>query len=132
MQCSLSWIEWFDRLDRDLEGARQDVRRLARASSPEALAAIERCRRELSALSNELKVLDRSVLTVKSGSAESDPAENLHRALDTTVTQLGIAANMHAATPFAPRERVLAAIDAALRDSARAAATLLVPSERRA
>ena len=132
MQSSLSWIEWFDRLDRDLDGARQDVRRLARVSSPGALAAVERCKRQLSALSDELKLLDRRVLAATPGSARADPTENLQRALDTTVFQLGMAANMPVSGPIVPRERLLATIDAALRDSDLAAARLLGPSERRA
>ena len=132
MQSSLSWIEWLDRLDRDLEGARQDVRRLARMSSPQALAAVVRCKRQLAALASELKLLDRSVLAANPGSTEPEPADDLQRALDTTVFQLGMASNMQVANPFAPRERLLAAIDAALRDSNHAAAMLVGPSQRRA
>ena len=128
MQCSLSWIEWLDRLDRDLEEARRDVRRLARMSSPKALAAVERSKRQLAALASEFKILDRGVLASKPGSKEPDPAENLQRALDTTVFQLGMAANMQPAIAYPPRERLLAAVDAALRDSNQAAALLLGPS----
>jgi len=132
MQSSLSWIEWLDRLDRVLEGARQDVRQFARMRSPEALDAVERCKRQLSALTNELRMLDRSVLSPAHGNAHSDRAENLQRALDTTVFQLGMVANSDAAAPFTPRDRLLASIDSALRDSCHAAATLLGPSQLRA
>ena len=54
MQSSLSWIEWLDRLDRVLKGAREDVRALAGFESPQAVAAVERCTRQLAALTNEL------------------------------------------------------------------------------
>ena len=132
MHSSLSWIEWLDRLDRVLEGAREDVHRLARISSPETLDAVERCKRQLSALANELRVLDRSVLESRSGNTHWDRAENLQRTLDATVFQLGMVANTHSSTAVVPRERMLVTIDAALRDSCRAAATLLGPSQRRA
>ncbi len=93
MQSSLSWIEWLDRLNRVLSGAREDVRALARLSSPDAVAAIERCKRQLSVLTNDLRLLDRSVLSAQSGIGHSDRAENLQRALDTTVFQLGAVAS---------------------------------------
>jgi len=132
MQCSLSWIEWLDRLDRVLKGAREDVRALAGLSTPQALAAIERCRRQLSALTNDLRLLDRSVLSAKPGAASSDRADNLQKALDTTVFHLGTVANAAPPATVTARERLLAAIDAALRDSCYEAAMLLGPSRRRA
>jgi hypothetical protein len=133
MQSSLSWIEWLDRLDRVLDGARQDVRTLARWSSPRALAAVERCRRQLSALTDDLRLLDRSVLAPKPGSGSSDRAHNLQKALDTTVFHLGTMANAaQTSTSLAARERLLATIDSALRDSCYEAAMLLGPSKLRA
>ena len=133
MQSSLSWIEWLDRLDRVLDGARQDVRTLARWSSPRALAAVERCRRQLSALTDDLRLLDRSVLAPKPGSGNSDRADNLQRALDTTVFHLGTMANAaQTTTSLVARERLLATIDSALRDSCYEAAMLLGPSKLRA
>src|SRR5580692_9801810 len=85
MQTSLSWIEWLDRLDRVLKGAREDVRMLAGFESPRSVAAVELCTRQLAALTSELKLLDRSVLSAKSAvGASSDRAQNLQRALDTT------------------------------------------------
>lgn len=132
MQSSLSWIEWLDRLDRILEGARQDVRALARMSSPRALAAVERCQRQLSALTRDLRLLDRSVLPAKPGTTNFDRADNLQKALDTTVFHLGTVASAQASTSLVVRERLLAAIDSALRDSFHEAAMLLGPSKRRA
>jgi hypothetical protein len=134
MQSSLSWIEWLDRLDRVLKGAREDVRALAADASPEGLAAMERCKRQLSALTNDLQLLDRSVISTRSGNA--DRASNLQRALDTTLFHLGTAAAAPAAAPRGARERLLSAIDSALRDSYYEAAILLEPRralpERRA
>jgi hypothetical protein len=133
MQTSLSWIEWLDRLDRVLSGARQDVRTVARLSSPRALAAVERCRRQLSALTDDLRLLDRSVLAPKPGSAHPDRADNLQRALDTAVFHLATMANAaHTTISHVTRERLLAAIDSALRDSCYEAAMLLGPSKLRA
>ncbi|MGO9513004.1 MAG: hypothetical protein ACLP2F_05100 [Steroidobacteraceae bacterium] len=132
MQSSLSWIEWFDRLHRVLDGARQDVRSLARLSSPHALAAVERCKRQLSALTNDLRLLDRSVLPAMPETTISDRAENLQKALDTTVLHLGAIANAYASTSFPVRERLFAAVDSDLRDSCYEAAMLLGPSKRRA
>jgi hypothetical protein len=134
MQSSLSWIEWLDRLDRVLKGAREDVRALAGDASPEAQAAMERCQRQLSALTNDLQLLDRSVISSRSGN--TDRASNLQRALDTTVFHLSTAAAAPAAAPHGARERLLTAIDSALRDSYYEAAMLLGPPralpERRA
>jgi hypothetical protein len=137
MQDSLSWIEWLDRLDRVLKGARQDVKALARSSGPHAVAAIERCKRQLSALTNDLRLLDRSVLTPKPSSTNLDRADNLQKALDTTVFHLHSVAQ-HSRTPNPPpanlaaRERLLAAVDSALRDSSHEAAMLLYPDRRSA
>ncbi len=132
MQRSISWIEWFDRLNRVLEAARADVRTLARSRSPRARAAIELCRRQLIALTNDLRLLDRGVLPEKPGPGNVDRAADLQRALDTAVFQLASMADAGAATPTAARERLLVAIDMALRDSAYEAAELLSPSRRRA
>ncbi len=134
MQSSLSWIEWLDRLDRVLDGAREDVRTLARwNSSSRALAAVERCRRQLSALTDDLRLLDRSVLAATPGSANPDRADNLRKALDTTVFHLGTMANAaQTTTSLVARERLLATIDSALRDSCYEAAMLLGPSKLRA
>jgi hypothetical protein len=132
MHSSLSWIEWFDRLDRVLKVAREDVRALARLSSPQRLAALELCGRQLSALTDDLKWLDRSVLSAMPGAANSDRATKLQNALDETVARLGTVANAPTATSVAARERLLAAIDGALRDSYYEAAMLLGPTKRRA
>ncbi|HMH88676.1 MAG TPA: hypothetical protein VK523_08530, partial [Steroidobacteraceae bacterium] len=58
----LFWIEWLDRLDRVLTSARQDIAVLNRAVSPRGLEAIERSKRQLCALMNDLRLLDRDVL----------------------------------------------------------------------
>lgn len=132
MQRSLSWIEWFDRLNRILEAARADVRAMARSRSAYAPASIELCKRQLIALTNDLRLLDRGVLPEKPGPVNSDRADNLQRALDTAVLHLGSMASPGATTPAAARDRLLVAIDRALGDSAYEAAELLNPSKRRA
>jgi hypothetical protein len=125
----LFWIEWLDRLDRVLTSARQDVAVLKRAVSPRSLEAIERSKRQLSALMNDLRLLDRDVLAT--GTAQNG-ADNLQRVLDTTVAQLGTLAAIPAASAPGVLDRQLAASDSALRDSVYEAAILLQPSRRRA
>jgi N-acetylglutamate synthase-like GNAT family acetyltransferase len=125
----LFWIEWLDRLDRVLTSARQDVAVLKRTVSPRSLEAIERSKRQLSALMNDLRLLDRDV--VATGTAQNG-ADNLQRALDATVAQLGSLAAIPAASAPGMLDRLLAASDSALRDSCYEAAILLEPSRRRA
>jgi hypothetical protein len=125
----LFWIEWLDRLDRVLTGARQDVAVLKRAVSPRSLEAIDRSKRQLSALMNDLRLLDRDV--VATGPAQNG-ADSLQKALDTTVAQLGSLAAIPAASAPGVLDRLLAASDSALRDSCYEAAILLEPNRRRA
>lgn len=132
MQSSLSWIEWLERLDRVLKGARQDVRTLAGAGDAHAVAAIERSKRQLSALTNDLRLLDRSVLAVKSSALNADRAYNLQRALDTTVFHLGTVTSTPVTESRTTRERALTAVNSALRDSSYEAAMLLEPGRRSA
>ncbi len=133
MQSSLSWIEWLDRLDRVLSGAREDVRALANFDDPHAAAAVVgRCKRQLTALTDDLRLLDRRVLWAKPGAANTDRAGNLKKALDTTVFHLGIAVNTPAADSRSARERLITTIDSALRDSCYEAAMLLGPVRLRA
>jgi hypothetical protein len=129
---SLSWIEWLERLDRVLAGARQDVRILSESSSARGLAALERSKRQLCALTKDLLLLDRDVLSPAPGAAAANPADDLQRALETAVLQLDAAADLQAASSPAIRKRALAAIDSALRDSSYEAANLLRPRRRRA
>ena len=121
-----------DRLDRVLNGAREDVRALASFDDPQAVAVVERCRRQLSALTDDLRLLDRRVLSPKPGGANLDRAGNLQKALDTTVFHLGAAAQPPAVESRCARERLLTTIDSALRDSCYEAATLLGPVRLRA
>ncbi|MGO9947861.1 MAG: hypothetical protein ACLPWG_13530 [Steroidobacteraceae bacterium] len=123
MYGSLFWIEWLDRLDRVLTSTRHDVASLTRAISPRSLEAIERSKRQLSALTNDLRLLDTDVLAAD--------ADNLQRALEITIAQLGRIAELLPSTAPAARDRVLVAIDSALRDSCYEAAMLLAPSRRR-
>jgi len=123
MYGSLFWIEWLDRLDRVLKGTRQDVAILTRAVSPRSLEAIERSKRQLAALTNDLRLLDRNVLAVAT--------DNLQQALDHTVLQLGSLAELLPESAPPVRDRVLAAIDSALRDSCYEAAMLLAPRRPR-
>jgi hypothetical protein len=132
MQSSLSWIEWLDRLDRVLNGAREDVRALASFDDPQAVAVVERCKRQLTALTDDLRLLDRRVLSPKPGAANTDRAGNLQKALDTTVFHLGTAVKAPAADSRSARERLITTIDSALRDSCYEAATLLGPVRLRA
>jgi hypothetical protein len=122
------WIEWLDRLDRVLNSARQDVAVLKRAVSPRSLEAIERSKRQLSGLLNDLRLLDRDVLA----STTQNGADRLQAALDMTVSQLGSLAAIPASSAPGVLDRMLAACDAALRDSCYEAAMLLLPSRRRA
>jgi hypothetical protein len=129
MNNPLFWIEWLDRLDRVLKSARQDVATLKRAVSPRSLEAIERSKRQLAALISDLRLLDRDVLA---GSAKPGAADALQSALEATVAQLGSLAEIPAASAPGLLDRMLAASDAALRDSCYEAAMLLVPHRRRA
>jgi class 3 adenylate cyclase len=131
MQSSLSWIEWLDRLDRVLNGAREDVRALASFDDPQALAVVERCKRQLTALTDDLRLLDRRVLSTRPGT-NTDRAGNLQKALDTTVFHLGTAVQPPVADSRSARERLLGTIDSALRDSCYEAAMLLGPVRLRA
>jgi len=95
------------------------------------VAAVERCKRQLSALINDLRSLDRSVLSPQPGIGHSERADNLQKALDATVFHLATVANTPTSSSVV-RERLLVAIDCALRDSCYEAARLLGPRQRRA
>ncbi len=129
MRNPLFWIEWLDRLDRVLKSARQDVTVLKRAISPRSLEAIDRSKRQLAALINDLCLLDREVLAA---GATPSAADALQSALEITVAQLANLAAVPAASPSGALDRMLAACDAALRDSCYEAAMLLAPKRRRA
>jgi hypothetical protein len=129
MNNPLFWIEWLDRLDRVLGSARQDVAALKRALSPRSLEAIERSKRQLAALINDLRLLDRDVFA---GSANSGAADALQSTLEATVARLASLAEIPAASAPGLLDRLLAASDAALRDSCYEAAMLLMPHRRRA
>lgn len=121
MYGSLFWIEWLDRLDRVVTGTRQDVAALNRAITPRSLAALERSRRQLVALNNDLRLLDRDVL----------PTDGLQTALDAALIRLANFGDIQTQTEPAIRDRALAAIDSALRDSRYQAKVLLEPGPRR-
>jgi hypothetical protein len=131
MYGSLYWIEWLDRLDRVLTSTRHDIAALTRAVSPRSIEAIERSKRQLAALTKDLGLLDTDVLS--SGPERSVPnaVDNLQKALELTIAQLGRIAELLPAGAPAVRDRVLAAVDSALRDSCYEAAMLLAPSRRR-
>jgi hypothetical protein len=132
MYGSLFWIEWMDRLDRVLSSARQEVLALRRTISPRSVAGIQRCVRLLTALTNDLRLLDRNVLASGSTSAAPDVTDNLQKALDTALFRLDSLAKVQAGAGTRVSERILAAIDSALRDSLHEAALLLEPDRRRA
>ena len=71
----LFWIEWLDRLDRVLTGARQDVAVLKRAVNPRSLEAIDRSKRQLSALMNDLRLNNRPQLR-NPGGIGSETSDN--------------------------------------------------------
>jgi hypothetical protein len=129
MQNPLFWIEWLDRLDRVLKSARQDVAALKRALSPRTLQAIDRSKRQLAALINDLRLLDRDVVATD---ARQTAADSLQAALERTVTQLKSLVEIPAASPPGALDRALSASDTALRDSLYEAAMLLAPRRRRA
>jgi hypothetical protein len=129
MQNPLFWIEWFERLDRVLSGARQDIALLKRTANSRSLEAIGRSKRQLAALLNDLRLLDPDVLA---GDANSGAADTLQSALEATVVKLGGLAEIPVASAPGVLERMLAAGDAALRDSCYEAAVLLQPHRRRA
>jgi hypothetical protein len=132
MYASLFWIEWLDRLDRVLTGARQEVLALRRAISPRSMAGIQRSIRQLTGLTNDLRLLDRNVLATDEQSASPDLTDNLQKALETAVFRLGTLTEVRASFGAPISERILSGIDAALRDGLNEAALLLEPSRRRA
>jgi hypothetical protein len=133
MQNPLFWIEWLDRLDRVLSSARQDVAVLKRAVSPRGLEAIDRSKRQLAALINDLRLLDPDVLAASAAtSANSGATDALQSVLEATVVKLGNLAEIPAASAPGLLDRMLANSDAALRDSCYEAAMLLAPHRRRA
>ena len=128
MQNPLFWIEWLDRLDRVLKSARQDIALLTRALNPRVLQGIERSQRQLGALINDLRLLDREVF----GTGSKTPADSLQAALERTVVQLKCLVEIPPTSAPGALDRMLAASDAALRDSCYEAAMLLAPQRRRA
>ena len=131
MYGSWFWIEWLDRLHRVLNGARQDVAALCRAVNPRGLASLERSKRQLTALNNDLRLLDRNVFGAESVDPATDVAAHLQKALDTALERLESFLGEQATAPGA-LERVLGRIDAALRDSRYEATRLLEPKRRTA
>jgi hypothetical protein len=125
----LFWIEWLERLDRVLKSARQDVASLQRALNPRVLQGIDRSKRQLAALINDLQLLDREV--VATGPRQT-AADSLQAALELTVAQLKSLVEIPAGSAPGALDRALAASDAALRDSLYEAAMLLTPHRRRA
>jgi hypothetical protein len=132
MYASLFWVEWLDRLDRVLTGARQEVLALKRAFSPHSMAGIQRSIRQLTGLTNDLRLLDRNVLATGEYAASPDLTDNLQKALDTAVFRLGSLTEVRPTLGAPISERILSAIDVALRDSLYEAALLLEPNRRRA
>jgi hypothetical protein len=133
MQNPLFWIEWLDRLDRVMNSARQDIALLKRTANSRSLEAIGRSKRQLAALINDLRLLDPDVwATSVAVSANSGAVDALQSALETTVIKLGNLAEIPAASAPGVLDRMLAASDAALRDSCYEAAVLLQPHRRRA
>jgi hypothetical protein len=112
-----------------LSSARQDIAVLKRTANSRSLEAIGRSKRLLAALINDLRSLDRSVLAQ---SANSGAVDALQSALEATAVKLGDLAEIPVASAPGVLDRMLAASDAALRDSCYEAAVLLQPHRRRA
>jgi hypothetical protein len=129
MRNPLFWIEWLDRLDRVLNSARQDIALLKRTANPRSLEAIDRSKRQLAGLINDLRLLDPDVPAM---GAKSGAVHALQSALEITVEKLASLAQIPAASAPGVLDRMLAASDAALRDSCYEAAMLLAPRRRRA
>jgi hypothetical protein len=129
MQNPLFWIEWLDRLDRVLKSARHDVASLKRALNPRVLQGVDRSKRQLAALINDLRLLDREVVTT---GTRQTAADSLQATLELTVAQLKSLVEIPATSAPGTLDRALAASDAALRDSLYEAAMLLMPHRRRA
>lgn len=101
---------------------------MAGIESPRSMAAVARCTRQLAALTNELRMLDRSVLCGQDADGTAlDRASNLQRALDTTLFHLGAMAKVPQRESRPARERILSAVDAALRDTRYEAVMLVRP-----
>jgi hypothetical protein len=132
MYGSLYWIEWLDRLDRVLTSTRHDIANLTRAVSPRGIEAVERSRRQLAALTKDLGLLDTDVLSSSPAQSVGSAVDNLQKALELTIAQLGRIVELVPEGAPTVRDRVLAAVDSALRDSRYEAAMLLAPSRRRA
>src|SRR6202000_834624 len=106
MQNPLFWIEWLDRLDRVWQSARQDVAALKRALNPRILQAVDRSKRQLAALINDLRLLDREVVAV---GARQSAADSLQATLERTVAQLGRLVEIPAASAAGALDRPLGA-----------------------
>ena len=131
MHSPLFWIEWLDRLDRVLTSTRQDMVMLNRAITPRGIEAVERAKRQLAALTDDLPLMDRAVLAgPEPALAGENAADDLQKALDAAVGRLAKLVEILPAGPAACRERMLAEMDGALRDSRYEAAMLLAPRRR--
>jgi hypothetical protein len=123
MHSSISWVEWLDRLDRVLQSAVREFGAYVRSGSARSLAAIDRSRRQLRALTEELRLLDPQVL------GPSSP-EELQAALDTLIFRLdGLPQPTAPVVPFRDRERdrLLLGIHGALREARYRAASVVQP-----
>jgi hypothetical protein len=127
MHSSLAWIEWLDRLNRVLQSARSDVTALARNGGARRILALERARRQLAALTDELRLLDPRVLARDATVAAGDIAARLQSALDTILLRLDDLPPAGALGSTRDREPLLCSIDAALRDGSYEAASLSGP-----
>jgi hypothetical protein len=96
------------------------------------MAGIQRSIRQLTGLTNDLRLLDRNVLATGEYAASPDLTDNLQKALDTAVFRLGSLTEVRPTLGAPISERILSAIDVALRDSLYEAALLLEPNRRRA
>ncbi len=126
MHNPLFWIEWLDRLDRVLSGARQDVAVLKRAVSPRsprgdrALQAPAGSAHQRFAIAGSRTFWHGERKVRRCGCIAVGARER-------PWLQLGSLAEIPAASAPGMLDRMLAASDAALRDSCYEAAMLLAP-----
>ncbi len=127
MHSSLAWIEWLDRLDRVLQSARTDLVAFSRTGSELRIAALERSRRQLAVLLEQLQSLDPSILMADAERARDDLLARLQRTLDTVLLRLSGVSNRDIVESETQREHLLRTIDEALREGAYEATHLLAP-----
>jgi hypothetical protein len=116
MKDALFWIEWLDRLERTVDGARHDATTLARAWSSRGSAQLASSGRQLSFLLNELQGLDASTVASLPGELVPMRVNAIVQLLEAATLQIPRAIELGDAASSANRTKILASIDGLLRD----------------